>query len=215
MAAIDRRGFVRTTGAAALLSAAGRWSPRCCAAAEGDSPIFADHGFATNVPSVPVPAKIGTVPAETASAPTFDPSKQILAAPDDPALWLAYREALAKWRRDIKARLKYDDALYARKEFAWSASNYACCLLMTWDETFYDWRRGHYTVDAFLDHGQREFGGYDSVVLWHAYPRIGVDERNQFDFYRDLPGGRRSSKGTPSCGVGRSGGFSRVGLPPA
>lgn len=27
------------------------------------------------------------------------------------------------------------------------------------------------------------------MVLWHAYPRIGVDERNQFDFYRDLPGG--------------------------
>ena len=56
---------------------------------------------------------------------------------------------------------------------------------------------------------------HDAVVIWQAYPNIGFDERNQFDFYRDLPGGRRSSKGTPSCGVGRSGGFSRVGLPPA
>ena len=62
---------------------------------------------------------------------------------------------------------------------------------MLCDQTFYDAGSGRYTVDAFLDHGLREFGGYDSVVLWHAYPRIGVDERNQFDFYRDVPGGLR------------------------
>ena len=90
---------------------------------------------------------------------------------------------------ETKAQLKYDDALYRRKEFAWSASNYCCCFLMMCDETFYDRRAGRYTVNAFLGHGRREFGGYDSVVLWHAYPRIGLDQRNQFDFYRDMPGG--------------------------
>ena len=30
-----------------------------------------------------------------------------------------------------------------------------------------------------------EFGGFDGIVLWHAYPIIGVDDRNQFDYYRD------------------------------
>ncbi|MBN2216514.1 MAG: SUMF1/EgtB/PvdO family nonheme iron enzyme, partial [Pirellulales bacterium] len=61
--------------------------------------------------------------------------------------------------------------------------------VMMCDPTFLDPENGRYQLDAMIDHGQKEFGGYDSVVLWHAYPRIGFDRRNQFDFYRDMPGG--------------------------
>jgi formylglycine-generating enzyme required for sulfatase activity len=60
---------------------------------------------------------------------------------------------------------------------------------MMFDRMFYDPVRSRYTVDSFLDEGVGRFGGYDAVVLWHAYPRIGFDDRNQFDFYRDMPGG--------------------------
>lgn len=119
----------------------------------------------------------------------FDPEKNLIPAPADPAAWPAFRQLLAEWRDETRTRLKYDDALYRRPEFVWSTANFACCFLMLCDQTFCNAASGRYTVDAFLDHGLREFGGYDSVVLWHAYPRIGVDERNQFDFYRDLPGG--------------------------
>jgi formylglycine-generating enzyme required for sulfatase activity len=126
---------------------------------------------------------------ERASELRLDGSGNVFLAPDDPEQWPAFRAALARWRVDTKIRLKYDGALYQGKEFAWSASNYCCCFLMMCDERFWDRRAGRYEVDAFLDEGQQEFGGYDSVVLWHAYPRLGVDERNQFDFYRDSPGG--------------------------
>jgi formylglycine-generating enzyme required for sulfatase activity len=114
---------------------------------------------------------------------------QIFQPPGDPDEWPAFRDALDEWREQTRARLRYDDALYRRPEFAWSASNYSCGFLMLCDETFYDRRSGRYTVDTFLEVHRREFGGLDSVVLWHAYPRIGVDERNQFDYYRDQPGG--------------------------
>lgn len=128
-----------------------------------------------------------------AAAPplAMDGSGNVFLAPNAPAQWPAFRTALAEWRAETRARLSYSDALYRRPDFAWSAKNYACGFLMMCDQAFYDSRAGRYTVAAFLDKAEREFGGYDSVVLWHAYPRIGLDPRNQFDFYRDMPGGLR------------------------
>jgi formylglycine-generating enzyme required for sulfatase activity len=122
----------------------------------------------------------------------FQPEKNIIPAPVDPALWPAFRQRLTLWRDETRRRLNYVDTLYHRPEFAWAASSYCCCFLIMCDEAFYDRRTRRYTVDALLEAGIREFGGYNSVVLWHAYPRIGVDQRNQFDFYRDMPGGLES-----------------------
>ena len=113
----------------------------------------------------------------------------IIPSPEDPAQWPSHRQALAKWRTETRTRLGYDDSLYRREDFAWVASSFACCFLMLCDEDFYSREQDRFLVDSWLDHGVREFGGYDSIVLWHAYPRIGLDQRNQFDFYRDQPGG--------------------------
>ena len=101
------------------------------------------------------------------------------------------REAAARLaaRRTQHASRSLDRALYRRRDLAWSARNYACYFLFLYDREFYDSDARRYRVDEFIARMEREFGGIDSVVLWHAYPRIGVDERNQFDFYRDLPGG--------------------------
>jgi formylglycine-generating enzyme required for sulfatase activity len=139
-------------------------------------------------------AEVTTKPSESkAVTPTavyrFDPTTDIIQAPNNPALWSQFRADLAAWREKSKQELKYDDTLYTKPEFQWGSSSYACYFLMMYDEKFYDPKSGRYTVDALLEEGQKEFGGYDSVVLWHAYPRIGVDQRNQYDFYRDMPGG--------------------------
>ena len=121
--------------------------------------------------------------------PGFNPNENLIPAPSDPKQWPAFRKMLAEWREATRKRLNYDDSLYRRSDFRWVSSCFSCCFLMMCDETFYDPRLGRYTVDSFLKHGFREFGGYDAVVLWHAYPRIGIDDRNQFDFYQDMPGG--------------------------
>jgi formylglycine-generating enzyme required for sulfatase activity len=140
---------------------------------------------------------IHSLAGSTAAASfAFEPDKDIIPAPEDPKDWPSFRMELQRWREAARRRLHYSDALYANPAFSWSASSFACCFLMMCDETFYDARRRRYRVEEFLAHGRQEFGGYDSLVLWHAYPRIGVDDRNQFDFYRDMPGGLKGLRKT-------------------
>jgi formylglycine-generating enzyme required for sulfatase activity len=71
----------------------------------------------------------------------------------------------------------------------WTQSSFSSCFVMLCDETFFDHDAGRFKVGEFLQEARRDFGGFDNVILWQAYPRIGADDRNQFDFYRDMPGG--------------------------
>ncbi|MEH0823785.1 SUMF1/EgtB/PvdO family nonheme iron enzyme [Micromonospora sp. CPCC 205714] len=108
---------------------------------------------------------------------------KIFAAPTDPADWPAWRERLTAWRADARARTGYTGAHYDQVP----GDCFSVCLVWLWDETLYDHEQGVFTVDAFLEAAERDFGGFDGVVLWHAYPVIGLDDRNQFDYYRDVP----------------------------
>ncbi len=120
---------------------------------------------------------------------TTYPIAPIIPAPVDASEREAWVKFLHEWRDSQRAELNYDDSLYQRPDFEWAQSCFSCCFIMMCDELFYDYRNGRYTMDAFLDQGERDFGGYDAFVLWQAYPRIGFDDRNQYDFYRDMPGG--------------------------
>ncbi|MET7393335.1 SUMF1/EgtB/PvdO family nonheme iron enzyme [Dactylosporangium sp. NPDC005572] len=108
---------------------------------------------------------------------------KIFAAPADPAEWPVWRERLGQWRADARRRLRYTGAHYDEI----TGDCFSVCLAWLWDETLYDHETGRFTIEAFLDAAQRDFGGFDGVVLWHAYPVIGLDGRNQFDYYRDVP----------------------------
>ncbi|MGW5580456.1 SUMF1/EgtB/PvdO family nonheme iron enzyme [Micromonospora chokoriensis] len=113
---------------------------------------------------------------------TLDEAK-IFAAPGDPADWPAWREQITRWRADARERIGYVGEHYDEI----TGDCFSVCLAWLWDEALYDHERGVFTVDGFLDAAGRDFGGFDGVVLWHAYPVIGLDDRNQFDWYRDVP----------------------------
>jgi formylglycine-generating enzyme required for sulfatase activity len=172
--AIARRGFLQT----ALAGAAGS--------------VLASVPGLTAGDAAPNDGQPQTIAGQTAGDRPpfkFEPDQPLIHAPESSGDWPEFRRRLADWRRETRQRLNYTGALYERAEFRWARQCFSCCFVMLCDETFYDPKRGCYTLESFLAEGRREFGGYDAVVLWHAYPRIGIDYRNQFDFYRDMPGG--------------------------
>ncbi len=100
--------------------------------------------------------------------------------------WLDYIET---WRREHLVRMGYDGSQYDRPEFRWTQSSFVQPQMMIHDRYFYDAGSDGYTVDRFLADLKARYGGIDSVLLWPTYPNLGVDDRNQFELVRDLPGG--------------------------
>ena len=111
------------------------------------------------------------------------------AGPQDPADAEAWRAGLKAWRADRAIRLRYDGSQYDRPELAWTQQVFSQVQLLIWDRSFYDPETGEYTVDRFLAETESRIGPIDAVLIWHVYPNLGVDDRNQFDLLRDLPGG--------------------------
>ena len=122
-------------------------------------------------------------------AADLEASGDPIPAPADPAAWPAWRERLAAWREEARRRRAYDPAPYLSPDFAWAADCVTTHKILLWDERFHDRDRGGYRVDAYVDGFERRFGALDGAILWHAYPNLGFDRRNQFDFYRRMPGG--------------------------
>jgi formylglycine-generating enzyme required for sulfatase activity len=61
--------------------------------------------------------------------------------------------------------------------------------MMVQDRYFYDPISGKYTVDRYLDDLEKRYGGIDAVLIWPTYPNMGIDNRNQHDMVRSMPGG--------------------------
>jgi formylglycine-generating enzyme required for sulfatase activity len=83
----------------------------------------------------------------------------------------------------------FDNSLYRRKDLDWIKESYLIILQMAWDREFYDRLKGKFTYAEEIKKGIELFGNIDVFGIWPTWPRLGLDMRNQWDMYRDLPGG--------------------------
>lgn len=117
------------------------------------------------------------------------PEDVFFSGPANPAEAPGWLEGLKAWRADRLTRMRYNGKDYERPELEWTQHVFSQVQLLIWDRRFYDPAKGEYTVDRFLAETESRIGPIDAVLIWHVYPNLGVDDRNQFDLLRDLPGG--------------------------
>jgi gamma-glutamyl hercynylcysteine S-oxide synthase len=84
---------------------------------------------------------------------------------------------------------KFDNTMFERADLSWIKESYLIILQMAWDREFYDRLTGKYTYLDVLKKETELFGNVDVFGIWPTWPRLGLDQRNQWDLYRDLPGG--------------------------
>ncbi len=89
-----------------------------------------------------------------------------------------------------RVRPQFDLSEYQRPEMAWYNDQLVQHFTFLYGRELFNHATGEFEVQRFLDDAERDFGGYDGFLIWGVYPRIGVDERTQWDFHDDLPGGR-------------------------
>jgi iron(II)-dependent oxidoreductase len=105
---------------------------------------------------------------------------------DEHDAWLA---DIRHWRDERRTRIGYDGSRYDLPALKWTQSSFFQPQMMVEDRYFYDPVAHRYTVDRYLDDLEKRYGGIDSVLIWPTYPNMGIDNRNQHDMIRSMPGG--------------------------
>src|ERR1700730_17996390 len=100
--------------------------------------------------------------------------------------WL---KAVTQWRTERRIRTGYNAERYEAPAQMWTQSSFIQPQMMVHDRYFYDPATGRYTVDRYLDDLEKRYGGIDAVLVWATYPNMGIDNRNQQDMVRSMPGG--------------------------
>jgi formylglycine-generating enzyme required for sulfatase activity len=100
--------------------------------------------------------------------------------------WLA---DITHWRNERRIRIGFNGSRYDLPALQWTQSSFIQPQMMVQDRYFYDPIAGKYTVDRYLDDLEKRYGGIDAVLIWPTYPNMGIDNRNQHDMIRSMPGG--------------------------
>jgi hypothetical protein len=95
--------------------------------------------------------------------------------------------ALAAYKNYIRS--DFDFTYYKRPVHQKYRQSFVSHFTFLFGHDIYDPETNSFRIREFLEEAEMNFGGFDNMIIWHNYPRLGVDSRDQFDLLEDLPGG--------------------------
>ena len=100
-------------------------------------------------------------------------------------------EVFKLWKENTRNR--YDLRKYFKPKPRWIQNNYLQHFTFAYGKEAFDYKNNKFKINKIIEEG-KEFGGYDSIIFWHQYPRLGLDNSNQWELYRYLPEDYQSIK---------------------
>jgi hypothetical protein len=100
-------------------------------------------------------------------------------------------ECFKLWREDMRKELYFSQ--YEREDLKWYRETFLQHFTFFYGKEIYNYETNQVEMGRLIRQGE-DFGGYDAIILWHQYPRLGVDQRDQWDFFNDFPGGKAGIK---------------------
>ncbi len=123
------------------------------------------------------------------SQPTQGGLRELFAGPATPEGFAPWLDSMKSWRQKLHDTLQFNNKRYSEPKTAWTKTTFVYAQMMAHDKYFFDRSKGEYTVNKYLDDLEKRYGGLDAVLIWPTYPNIGIDDRNQLDYWKDMPGG--------------------------
>lgn len=121
---------------------------------------------------------------------------------------LHYENYQGEWQEGLRVlfhdkmlydTIPFDNRLFERKDLQWIRHSYVMHLMQAWDKFFYQENAAlplsqRFHLKEFMGRGKKLYGGDEVIGIWPTWPSLGLDQRNQFDLFRDLPGGTKQLK---------------------
>lgn len=126
----------------------------------------------------------------TACAAAAGISEQIM-GPADQEDWRSWLQNMTTWRKEQRLLVEFSPttSAFSNPQLQWTQRAYIIPQMHPFDLKFYNPATHQFTVAEYLADVSSRYGTIDGLLLWTGYPNLGVDDRNQFDWFRSIPGG--------------------------